>query len=179
MKLPRLLLLFTLAAGLSQAAELELALQSKIAAKVTEIKAWTTAPAVVDAVVAQNTTTPVSHAGMTQEKWKALTILDPFVRSFSRNPAGVFLKSKKAPWVTEAFLSDAQGNKVAFLSKPSNWCHAGKPKHDQSIAGKDWQGSSEVDESTGLQQVQVSVPVLKNGAPVGVLTVGISLSKLD
>ena len=162
-----------------RAGDLDPAVAAKVQAKVTEVKTWASDPILVDAVLAQNTALPEAYAAMTQEKWKALTILDPFVRSFAKNPAGLFLKSRKADWVSEAFLSDAKGFKVAFLSKPTNWCHAGKAKHDQPFAGQVWQGPVELDESTGLQQLQVAVPVLKDGAPVGVLTVGISLSKLD
>jgi hypothetical protein len=47
------------------------------------------------------------------------------------------------------------------------------------MSGKSWQGKVEVDESTGLQQVQVAVPVLDNGQAIGSLVVGLSLSKLN
>lgn len=174
-----LFVLLFLSAGLLRAAELDAATEAKLQAKLAEIKAWAADPAVVGAVSSQNGAPPAEFAAMTQEKWKALTILDPFVRSFSKNPAGQFLKSKKAAWVSEAFLSDAHGVKVAFLSKPSGWSHAGKPKHDIPMSGKDWQGPVELDESTGLQQVQVSVPVLKDGAPIGSLVVGVALSALE
>jgi len=67
---------------------------------------------------------------------------------------------------------------VAFLAKTTNWCHKGKPKFDVPMTDKTWQGPVEVDESTGVQQVQLGVPVLDGGKPIGVLVVGISLSKL-
>lgn len=179
MKLPALLLAFLAAAGFLRSAELDPATQTKLQAKFAEIKTWAADPVLVGAVAAQNASLPADLAAMTQEKWKALTVLDPFVRSFSKNPAGLFLKSKKAVWVSEAFVCDAKGVKVAFLSKPSGWSHAGKPKHDQPMAGHDWQGAVELDESTGLQQIQLAVPVIKDGAPVGSLIVGVSLSKLE
>ncbi len=115
---------------------------------------------------------------MTQEKWKSLTLLDPFVRGFSKNAAGEAIKAKKSSLVTEAFLSGADGGKVAFVSKPSNWSHKGKPKHEQSMQGTTWQGEVEVDESTGLQQIQVSVPVLDGTTPIGSLVVGLSITKM-
>lgn len=65
-----------------------------------------------------------------------------------------------------------------FLSKPSNWSHQGKPKHDEPMAGKTWQGGIELDESTGLQQIQIGVPVLEGDKPIGWLVVGFSISKL-
>lgn len=79
---------------------------------------------------------PPEQAALNQEKWKALTVLDPLVRGFAKNPAGVFLKRKKDDLVTEGFASDAAGLKVAFLAKTSNWSHKGKDKHDVPMTGK-------------------------------------------
>lgn len=154
------------------------AVQAKVDAKVSEVKTWAADPVIVKAVAAHNASLPADQAAMTQEKWKTLTVLDPFVRAFSKNEAGAFLKTKKADWLTEAFVSDAKGLKVAFLSKPTGWSHAGKAKHDVPMTGKTWQGPVEVDESTGQQQLQVSIPVLDNGQPIGSLVVGLSLAKL-
>ncbi len=165
-------------AGVSTAVALEPAVQAKVDAMKKQVETWAADPAIVNAVKAYNTAPPADSAAMTQDKWKALPILDPFVRSFSKNPAGEFLKSKKSEAVSEAFLSGADGNKVAFLAKPSSWSHKGKAKHDDPMAGKTWQGEVEVDESTGLQQLQVAVPVLDGGRPIGSLVVGLSLSKL-
>lgn len=173
-----LLILATVFATGLRAAETDTAEQAKIDGKVAEIKAWAADPAIVAAVVAHNAQMPADQAGMTQEKWKTLSLLDPFVRGFAKNEAGVALKARKGAWTAEAFVSDAKGFKVAFLAKPSNWCHAGSPKHDVPMTGKVWQGSAAVDESSGLQQLQVAVPVLDNGRPVGTLVVGLSLGKL-
>jgi hypothetical protein len=161
-----------------RAAELAPEQQVKIDAKIATIKTWAADPTIVAAVVAHNAQVPGEQAAMTQEKWKSLSVLDTFVRGFSRNPAGEVLKAKKADWTAEAFVSDAKGLKVCFLSKTTNWCHAGKAKHDVPMTGKSWQGTLEVDESTGLEQLQIAVPVLKEGQPIGSLVVGISLSKI-
>jgi len=181
MKTPSKLILLVLAlAGtlVSVRAEIDADQQAKIDAKLAIVKTWAADPVVVAEVVAHNAVLPADQAALTQDKWKAFTVLDPFVRAFSKNPAGALLKSKKAEWTTEAFLSDAKGFKVAFLSKPTNWSHAGKPKHDVPMTGKTWQGTVETDESSGLQQLQIAVPVLKDGAPIGSLVVGLSLGKL-
>jgi hypothetical protein len=100
------------------------------------------------------------------------------VRGFTKNPVGQFLKSKKSEVVTEAFVSDAAGLKVGFIAKTSGWSHKGKPKHDVPMTGKHWQGPVEVDESSGQQQLQVSVPVVDGGKPIGSLVVGLSATKL-
>lgn len=154
------------------------AVQARVEARLAEITTWAAAPAIIAAVKAHNAALPADQAALTQEKWKALTVLDPLVRGFSKNEAGVFLKARKAEWVTEAFLSDAQGLKVAFLAKTTNWSHRGKPKHDVPMTGRIWQGEVEVDESSGLQQLQVAVPVLDGGQAIGSLVVGLSLLKI-
>jgi len=161
-----------------RAAEIDAAQQAKIDGAIAEVKTWAADPAIVAAVVAHNAPLPAEQAAMTQATWKSLSLLDPFVRSFSKNEAAAVLKAKKANWTTEAFVSDAKGYKVAFLAKTTNWCHAGAPKHEVPMAGKAWQGPLTVDESTGLQQIQIAIPVLKDGVPVGSLVVGLSPGKL-
>lgn len=158
---------------------LDPAAQAKVDAKLKDVMAWAADPAIVNAVKAHNAGVTPEQTAMTQDAWKALSVMDPFVRNFTKNDAALFLKSKKGEVVSEAFLSGADGLKVAFLSKPTNWSHKGKPKHDDALAGKIWQGPVELDESTGLQQVQVSVPVLDGGKAIGSLVVGLSLSKLE
>jgi hypothetical protein len=171
-------LLALVATSFTRAEGLDPAVQAKIDAKVKEISSWAADPVIVDAVKAHNASLPAEQTALTQEKWRALTVLDPLVRGFTKNPAGQFLKSKKDDVVTETFVSDAAGLKVAFVAKTSNWSHKGKEKHDVPMTGKNWQGPVEVDESSGQQQLQVSVPVLDGGKPIGSLVVGLSVTKL-
>ena len=163
----------------SYAADLDPALQAKVDNKLKEVMTWASDPVIVSAVKAQNASLPPEHAAMNQDKWKDASIIDPFVRSFAKNDVGQFLKSKKDTVVSEAFVSDANGIKVGFMSKTTNWSHKGKPKHDQPMAGKIWQGPVETDESTGLQQIQLAVPVMDDGKPIGSLVVGFSIAKLS
>lgn len=150
-------------------------LQPKLDAKVAALKAWSTEPTIVNAVKAHNAK---PTATFTNDSWKALTILDPAVRAFQTNAAAKWIKDHKEDAVTEAFVSGADGAKVAFLSKPSGWTHAGKPKHDKPMSGKTWQGEVEVDASSGARQIQVSVPVLDGGKAIGSIVVGFSVAKL-
>ena len=168
-----------LSCSLAMADGISKEVQAKIDAKVKEIQSWAGDPAIVKAVSAHNAGLPPEAAALDQEKWKALTLLDPVVRAYTKNDAGQFLKARKDDVISEAFISGADGTKVGFLSKPTNWCHKGKPKHDQPMAGKTWQGQVEVDESTGQQQVQVAVPVMDKDKAIGSLVVGLSISKLD
>ena len=173
------LLLSLFATGTLLAADaLDPALQAKVDAEIKAIQTLAADPVLVNAVKAQNASLPPDYAAMTQDKWKDLTKLDPFVRSFDKSAAGQFLKNKKSDLVIRAFVSDANGIKVAFTTKTLSWSHKGDPKHEQPMAGKTWQGPLEQDKATGLQQIQVSVPVLDGGTPVGSLVVGLSVAKL-
>lgn len=165
--------------SLAHAQSVDPALQARIDAKLPEIKQIAADPVIVKAVVAQNASLPAAYGEMTQDKWKALTLLDPFVRGFIRNEVGGALKARKAAWLAEAFVNDAKGLKVGFLAKTSGWSHGTSAKHTQPMAGQVWQGVVELDESSGLQQIQVAVPVLAEGKPVGSLVVGLAVSALE
>src|SRR3989449_8704523 len=82
--------------------------------------------------------------------------------------------------ITEAFVSAAQGEKVAFAEKTTSYIHKGMPKFDVPFTSRSaWQGRPEFDESAQTYQIQISVPVLVDGQPAGALVVGISLSQLE
>lgn len=152
--------------------------KNKVDAKAKQLQSWSTDPSVVAAVKAHNANPSPESKAMTNEKWKSLTLLDPFVRSFSKNSLAERIKSMKDASITEVFVSGADGTKVAFLSKTSAWSHQGKPKHDQPMAGKTYIGSPEVDESSGQLQVQIGLPVLDGGRPIGSIVVGLGVAKL-
>jgi hypothetical protein len=132
---------------------------------------------VVAAVKAFNDSPPAVAKGMDQAKWTGLSVLSPEVKTFTKNDLASYLKSKRTDRVTEMFVNGADGTKVAFLSKPTNWCHKGKPKHDKPMSGKTWIGNAELDESSGKLQIQVSFPVLDGGKPIGSVVVGLDASK--
>ncbi len=176
-KLSLVLSCFTVACS-AWAADLDPAIQAKIDARIKAIEGWAADPTFVATVKAANEAPPAEHAAITQDKWKEMSVLDPVVRSFTKNPAATVLKAKKDDAVSEAFVSAANGTKVAFLGKTSGWSHKGKAKHDVPMTGKTWQGPVEKDDSTGLEQVQVAVPILDGGKPIGSLVVGLSLGRL-
>jgi hypothetical protein len=174
-----LALCMLLASHGASGAALDVAAQARVDAKVKEIQSWAADRAVVEAVKAYNSAKSADAAAMDQPKWSAATVLDPFVRGLTKNAAAEFLKTHKGDVVSEAFVSGADGGKVAFLAKPTSWNHKGKPKHDAPMSGKTWRGEVEVDQSSGLQQIQVAVPVLDGTQPIGSLVVGLSVIKLS
>lgn len=135
-------------------------------------------PKVVAEVKAFNTNPPAELQGMSNAKWKELTILSPEVRNLTRNALGQYLKSIKKTEVAELFINGANGGKVAFLGKTTNWTHKGSAKHDNPMASKPWMGDVELDESTGKQQVQFAIPVLDGKTPIGSIVIGVSIADL-
>lgn len=165
-------------AGAAICEELTADQQTKVDAKIKSLSSWSTDKKIVDFVVNANANPPAESKGMTQEKWAGLNMLSPEVKAFSKNELAGYLKTLKDTSISEIFVSCADGTKAAFLSKTTNWSHKGKPKHDVPMSGKTWIGKPEVDDSTGLQQVQIGLPVLSNNAPVGSIVIGLDLSKL-
>lgn len=147
-------------------------------AKAKQLQSLGTDPKVVDAVKAYNAALPPEAAAMTNEKWKGLTQLDPAVRAYTRNALAMYLKSRMDSTVSEWFVSAAGVTKVAFLSKPTNWSHSGKEKHQVPMTGKLYTGPAEVDESSRQQQIQVGIPVIDGGHPIGSIVAGIALNLL-
>lgn len=168
-----------LVAGLLAHAEpLSAEQKAKVEKKLEALKEWGTDAKLVALVKAGNANKSEAEKAMTQDKWKAMTVFDPMLKMFLNNEIEALIKSKKGDDVSEAFVSRADGTKLAFLAKTTNWSHAGKPKHDLPMAGKTWIGEVEKDESTGKQQVQVSFPVLDGGKAIGSVVVGLALEKL-
>lgn len=162
----------------ANAQPLDAAARAKVEKQIQSLKALAAAPEVISAVKAFNTNPPAAYKGMTNENWKGLTLLDPLVRNLAKNGVAQFLKTRKMDLITEAFVSGADGGKVGFLSKTTSWNHRGKAKHDTPMSGQVWIGPVEVDESSGQRQVQVALPVMEGGKPIGSLVIGLSFSKL-
>ena len=162
-------------AGALMAESLTAEQKAAVDAKLTALKAWGSAPEVVAAV---KLPPPSWAVAMKEDQWKALSILSAEVKELSKNALATWIRGKKEAAVSEAFVSRADGTKVAFLGKTTSWSHKGKPKHEVPMTGKLWIGEVETDESTGVKQVQVSFPVLDGSTVIGSVVVGLQLSKL-
>lgn len=161
-----------------QAQDLPADIRSKADAEIARLKSWSTDPEIVHAVESYNRASSAEAKSMTNAKWKSLSILDPFVRSLSKNDLAAHLKAKKDDAMVEIFVSGADGGKVAFLSKTTSWSHKGQPKHEVPMSGKTYIGPIDVDESSGQRQFQVGLPVLAEGKPIGSIVVGLRVANL-
>ncbi len=154
-------------------------LQAKLHPMMKQLEAIGTDSQVVSAVKAYNSTTPSPEAkAMTNEKWHSLTLFDPFVRAIGKSALSEYLKTKRDDVIAKIFVSGADGGKVGFDAKTEHWTHKGMPKHEVPMSGKVWIGSVKLDDSTGLQMLQVGLPVLDQGKPIGSIVFGLRADKL-
>jgi len=154
-------------------------IQKNITWQVWNANGWAASPVVVEAVLAQNAKGPIP--GMDNAKWGTVPESDPIVQGFINNEAGKFLTAEMAGTngiCVSAFLSAAQGEKVAFTDKTGSYIHKGSDKFDVPFTtGKNWQGKPELEGKVYI--IQISVPVLSEGKPIGALVVDVDGSKLE
>jgi len=154
-------------------------LQAKLTSEMTHLQTISGDSQVVGAVKAYNSATPSSEAkAMTNDKWHSLTLFDPFVRSIGKSSCSEYLKTQKNDVIVKIFVSGADGGKVGFDAKTEHWTHKGLPKHDVPMSGKTWIGTVKLDDSTGLQLIQVALPVLDGKKPIGSIVFGLRADKL-
>ena len=165
----------------AQNSEMNPGVQAELDKEKTVIASWASNPVIVKEVLQQNKKGPIP--GLDNAKWKQIGPSDPLIKSFEENPAGRFLKSKleaKDTIFTEAFLNGSGGEKVAFVEKTTYYIHKGMAKFEVPFRkGTAWQGKPEYDESSRTYSIQISTPVLSEGAPIGVLVVGVKLASLE
>ena len=157
------------------------AIKAKLDEKIRELATLSTDPEIVNAVKTYNAT-PVSDeaAGMTNDKWHSLSVLDPLVRATAKTPLSEYLKTKKISddTIAKVFVSGADGSKVGFDAKTEHWTHKGMPKHEVPMSGQTWIGPVKLDDSTGQQLIQVAMPVLDGKKPIGSIVFGLRVDKL-
>ena len=167
--------------ALASSFEITPAVQAELDKQKQVVAGWAADPVIVAAVKEQNAKGPVE--GMDNPKWKTTRRSEPLVKGFQSNPAGQFLRAKleaSGGTFSEAFLNAGHGEKVAFVEKTTSYIHVGQAKHDVPFSGtRSWQGKPEFDESSQTYAVQISVPVLDGGQPIGSLVVGVNLSHLE
>jgi hypothetical protein len=156
-------------------------IKAKLDAKIKQLAAFSTDPEIVKEVKAHNATPASAEAAaMTNEKWHSATVLDPFVRATAKTPLSEYLKTKKNAddTIAKVFVSGADGCKVGFDAKTEHWTHKGMPKHEVPMSGQTWIGPVKVDDSSGQQLIQVGLPVLDGGKPIGSIVFGLRVDKL-
>jgi sensor histidine kinase regulating citrate/malate metabolism len=115
--------------------------------------------------------------------WIRGTIPEDFVKSLMGNQCASKLKelAKEIPSSLEAFVMDNQGALVCLTQKTSDYWQGDEPKWIDSFKGGTGEtviSKREYDVSTKSTLVHVSVPIMNEQKAIGVLCVGINLTKL-
>ncbi|MEX8495369.1 hypothetical protein [Sphaerotilus sp.] len=168
-------LALTVTSALSvQAGELPADLAAKAAAATRQLVQWAADPVVITAVREAN-----SHdaGGMNNGKWTDVSATDPIAKSITHSKVGMLI----AKWehadstLNKLVLRDQKGNAVGASLKPLLFNNANRPQFVHAIKGQPWIATEvKPDPLTQIPSVQVGVPVLDGGTPIGVLHAGVS-----
>lgn len=151
-----------------------------------QIEPWVSDEALLSAVRVRN----VMHKDLTNDdviaqdkQWRAEVETDthPLVDGVLKSDAADFLRHRVAEAggsITEIFVMDAKGLNVAASSATSDYWQGDEPKHSETFVkgvGAMHISDLEVDSSTGLYQVQVSVTLTdpNTNEAIGAITVGL------
>ncbi|MEM7613939.1 MAG: type IV pili methyl-accepting chemotaxis transducer N-terminal domain-containing protein [Pseudomonadota bacterium] len=158
---------------------------------VTTLVSWVEDPALIEAVKAQN----ASHADLQQAdvdaldlQWRAEADANsgPLIADLMERPVSIDLRDKQvatAGFINEIFVMDFLGLNVAQSAVTSDYWQGDEAKWQQTFGN----GSGEVhisevefDDSTGVFQSQVSLPVkdLETGDLIGAITFGVNVQSL-
>lgn len=161
--------------------EITATIQKELDRHVEKIKAWGADPALAKSVFWAGQKGPI--AGMDNERWRSVRRSDDVVRSFLGNDAGKFLAKKLETsngLYVRAFVCGSHGEQIASTEKTELYFYNGQPRFDVPFTtAMTWQGPPELDADTDTHDVQIAAPVVANGKTVGVLVVGVNLTRLE
>jgi hypothetical protein len=156
----------------------------KLKQEIVKITKYTKDETVIHAVQAQNQKRVTMDEILKLDRdWIRGTISEDFVKTLMENQCASKLKelAKEIPSSLEAFLMDNQGALVCMTQKTSDYWQGDEPKWIDSFkggAGETVVSKREYDQSTKSTLLHVSVPIMDQGKAIGVLCVGINLTKL-
>jgi|YelNatPaOPRAMG01_1025707.scaffolds.fasta_scaffold24191_3 hypothetical protein len=162
--------------------EVERLLQKKmelVAALVSE-------PVILEAVREanrKNTGLTMAQIQELDRKWMQTPGVDEFMRGFMTNPAAMRLLEfqKIHAEFGEIFVTDGRGLNVAQTNKTSDYYQADEEWWGVAFAGgrgKSYHGKIEYDESSRTRAISVYVPVMDQGAAIGVCKAVVSMDAL-
>jgi hypothetical protein len=166
------------------APKLDPELRAKVEARIAIARLWAADPVVVEAVRdANESPRSMEEIAALDARWRASTGVDAFIRSFLDRPTSERLRELRAshPELQEAFVTDRLGANVALTNKTSDFYQGDEDKFREAFAdgkGGTHMGELKRDESIQSYSVQIGVPVLDEGAAIGVLVVTVNVEKL-
>lgn len=178
---------FTLLAFPAMASDYQSAMQAYLE---ENIRSWSQAPVLVEAISTQNTETQAYDQGQVDaldKTWRA-EVGDSASQTINRvmnNAAADFLReqvTQSGGRITEVFIMDAQGLNVAASHLTSDMWQGDEAKFQKTYSlGVDaiHFGEVELDESTRRYQAQISLTITNaDGAAIGAMTVGVDAEAL-
>jgi hypothetical protein len=142
-----------------------------------EIRKITVDPILISELRLFNAKMPEKFKGLNNEVWAKLLVRDARVQELASNKIAQVLKARKKNYMSEMFVSTNNGEKAGFLQKTSKWSHQGIDKHEKPMSGEEWLGKVEYDESAGVNQVQLGIPIKDGLKVIGSLVVGVAIAK--
>lgn len=154
--------------------------------KLPEIQAaWGDNPVIVAAVVTHNARNiPMSDILELDEQWRAAESEEWFMLDYLENDVAEELNNLafNYDFVVESFVMGNQGGLVAATNQTSDYWQGDEAKFTESFVngkGNVHVGDVEYDESAGSYLVQISVPVMKDGAAIGAITIGVDVGTFE
>ena len=174
------ILLLTLAAlgALAQSAD---TLQKSLSAESAKLEAWASDKAVVDAVRQRNAKkVSLDEVKRIDGEWSAGRA-EANVREVTTGACADRLRAlvSQSPRYGETFVMDANGAVVCATQRTSDYWQGDEAKWSRPFTdGKAFIDRPKLDDSAKARLAQISLPILENGKPVGVLTVGVNVDQL-
>lgn len=141
-------------------------------------------PAIVAAVRAQNARkVPLAEIQAVDKRWMATSGIDATMRDLMDNACAKALKRLQAEHqeIAEAFAMDDQGANVCMTNRTSDYWQGDEAKFKNAFGGgaaAAFVDKPAFDESAQAYLVQVSVPVVERGRPIGAVTLGVNLERV-
>lgn len=147
--------------------------QAKVDSYKKKLVEWAANPTIVAAIKEANAK---GAGGMSNGAWDGLDENDPKVKALQTSAAGkLLIKWEEDKGINKLFIRDEKGNLVASSSKALLFNNASRPQFSNSIKGEVWGGKEmKPDPTTQVMSVQISVPVLDGGKPIGVMNSSVS-----
>lgn len=153
-------------------ADLPADLKARVETYQKKMTEWAANPALVKAVRDANG----APSTMSNAKWDDLPDSDPVVKGSMSGPVSDQLKKwEEDKNINKLFLRDAKGQVVAASGRAFLYNAANRPHVAAALKGQA-NHSQEVkpDPATQVKSVQVAVPVLDGGKPIGVLNAAVT-----
>jgi hypothetical protein len=118
------------------------------------------------------------------KRWQANDKIDDFVKALMSNPVSARLQKQISAYkyIPEAFIMNAQGTIIGETNRTSTYWKGEQEKFTGAYnggAGALWFGKLAYDESTKINGVQISVPVVKGGKAIGAICFTINVDEWE